>query len=126
MRIFDKTAIIRNFLFDLVKLLSSCEMSPQRQLSPRISLFDLYYTRMTDQAKTPMPPDEQRLLKHFDTRLPNLSFLQRLLIPVIGIFVWAVIRVLGPTIRFEVLGGRQTGRAYHPELPPNIYAFWHR
>ena len=96
------------------------------RVRPPISIFDLYYTRMTDQAKTPMPQDEQPLLKHFDTRLPKLTPLQRSLIPVIGFVVWAVIRILGPTIRFEVLGGKQTGRDYRPDLPPNIYAFWHR
>jgi hypothetical protein len=40
--------------------------------------------------------------------------------------VWAVIRVLGPTIRFEVLGGQKAGRDYRPDQPPNVYAFWHR
>ncbi len=81
---------------------------------------------MTDQVKTPPPPAEQSPQVHYDTRLPRLSFLQRLAIPVIGFAVWAVIRVLGPTIRFEVLGGKQAGRDYRPDLPPNIYAFWHR
>jgi len=81
---------------------------------------------MTDQPKTPTAQDEGRLLKHFDTRLPKLTFLQRRLIPIIGFAVWAVIRILGPTLRFEVLGGKQAGRDYRPDLPPNIYAFWHR
>jgi lysophospholipid acyltransferase (LPLAT)-like uncharacterized protein len=37
-----------------------------------------------------------------------------------------VIRLLGPTIRFEVVGGQKAGRDYRPDLPPNIFAFWHR
>ncbi len=81
---------------------------------------------MMEQAKTPTQQEDQRLLVHYDTRLPKLTFLQRLLIPIIGWTVWAVIRVLGPTIRFEVLGGKQAGRDYRPDLPPHVYAFWHR
>jgi lysophospholipid acyltransferase (LPLAT)-like uncharacterized protein len=81
---------------------------------------------MTDQAKTPTPQEEHRPQVHYDTRLPKLTFLQRLLIPIIGFVVWTVIRVLGPTMRFEVLGGKQAGRDYRPDLPPNIFAFWHR
>jgi lysophospholipid acyltransferase (LPLAT)-like uncharacterized protein len=81
---------------------------------------------MTEQAKTPVEQENQRLQVHYDTRLPKLTFLQRALIPVIGWTVWVVIRALGPTIRFEVLGGKQAGREYRPDLPPHIYAFWHR
>ena len=81
---------------------------------------------MTEQTKTPSQPDEDRVPVYYDTRLPKLTLLQRTLIPIIGFLVWAVIRILGPTIRFEVLGGKQAGRDYRPDLPPNIYAFWHR
>jgi lysophospholipid acyltransferase (LPLAT)-like uncharacterized protein len=81
---------------------------------------------MMEQAKTPADRDEPRLAVHYDTRLPKLSLVQRIQIPVIGWLVWAVIRVLGPTLRYEVLGGQRAGRDYQPDLPPNIYAFWHR
>jgi lysophospholipid acyltransferase (LPLAT)-like uncharacterized protein len=81
---------------------------------------------MMGQAKTPLQQEEQRLPVHYDTRLPKLTFLQQILVPVIGWVVWAVIRILAPTIRFEVLGGKQAGREYRPDLPPHIYAFWHR
>ena len=81
---------------------------------------------MTEQAKTPLQQEDQRLLVHYDTRLPKLTFLQRILIPVIGWAVWAVIRVLVPTIRFDVLGGQKAGRNYRPDQPPNVYAFWHQ
>ena len=76
--------------------------------------------------KTSPEEEEQRLLVHYDTRLPKLTLFQRALIPIIGWVVWFVIRLLGPTIRFEVLGGRKAGRDYRPDLPPHIYAFWHR
>jgi lysophospholipid acyltransferase (LPLAT)-like uncharacterized protein len=81
---------------------------------------------MPEQVKTPPERDQERLLVHYDTRLPKLTSFQRALIPIIGWTVWAVIRVLGPTIRFEVLGGQRAGRDYRPDLPPNVYAFWHR
>src|ERR1700693_785144 len=81
---------------------------------------------MTEPAKTPLQQEEKPPLLHYDTRLPKLTFLQRLLIPIIAWVVWAVIRILGPTIRFEVLGGQWAGRDYRPDLPPNVYAFWHR
>jgi lysophospholipid acyltransferase (LPLAT)-like uncharacterized protein len=81
---------------------------------------------MPEQVKTPPGPKEERLVVHYDTRLPKLSLLQRALVPILGWVVWAVIRLLGPTIRFEVLGGRKAGRDYRPDLPPNIFTFWHR
>jgi hypothetical protein len=81
---------------------------------------------MSDQAKTPFQEEEKAPPVHYDTRLPKLTFLQRLQVPIIGWIVWAVIRILGPTIRFEVLGGRDIGRDYRPDRPPNVYAFWHR
>src|SRR5229473_2860733 len=81
---------------------------------------------MPEQVKMPPGQKEQRLVVHYDTRLPKLTLLQRALIPVIGWSVWAVIRLLGPTIRFEVIGGQKAGRDYRPDLPPNIFAFWHR
>ncbi len=81
---------------------------------------------MPEQVKKPPEQEEQRLLVHYDTRLPKLTLAQRALIPIIGWVVWAVIRLLGPTIRFEVVGGQKAGRDYTPDLPPYIYAFWHR
>jgi lysophospholipid acyltransferase (LPLAT)-like uncharacterized protein len=71
-------------------------------------------------------PEEQRLSIQYDTRLPRLSRWQRIQIPMIAWLVWAVIRVIGPTLKFEVLGGQQAGREYEPDLPPHIHAFWHR
>ncbi len=86
---------------------------------------------MSEQAKSPVQQDVEPLHSqnpsvHYDTRLPKLALRQRILIPILGWAVWAVIRILGPTIRFEVLGGQKAGRDYRPDLPPNVYAFWHR
>lgn len=88
--------------------------------------LDLYYTRMPEQVKTEPASSEQQPVVHYDTRPPKLTLFQRALIPLIGWVVWAVIRVLGPTIRFEVIGGEKAGRDYRPGQPPYIYAFWHR
>ena len=81
---------------------------------------------MKEQTKPPLQEEVTAPPVHYDTRLPKLSFSQRALIPIIGWVVWAVIRIIGPTIRFEVLGGKIAGRDYRPDLPPNVYAFWHR
>jgi lysophospholipid acyltransferase (LPLAT)-like uncharacterized protein len=81
---------------------------------------------MSEQSKTPVGAEAKRPPAHYDTTLPKLTLGQRIQIPIIGWVVWAVIRFLGPTIRFEVLGGKIAGREYRPDKPPNIYAFWHR
>jgi lysophospholipid acyltransferase (LPLAT)-like uncharacterized protein len=81
---------------------------------------------MAQQAKTPIEADAKRPPVHYDTTLPKLTMGQRLQIPILGWLVWAVIRVLGPTLRFEVVGGQRAGRDYRPDQPPHIYAFWHR
>jgi len=80
---------------------------------------------MADEVKTTGEKDT-RVVSHYDTRLPKLTLRQRMLVPIFGLVAWAVIRILGPTIRFEVLGGQKGGRDYRPDLPPHIYAFWHR
>src|SRR5580692_11118529 len=79
-------------------------------LSP-LRLF-LYYMRVPEQVKTPPERREEHVVIHYDTRLPKLTLSQRALIPIIGWAVWAVIRVLGPTIQFEIIGGQKAGREY--------------
>ncbi len=81
---------------------------------------------MKEQTKPPLQEEVTAPPVHYDTRLPKLSFSQRALIPIIGWVVWAVIRIIGPTIRFDILGGKIAGRDYRPDLSPNVYAFWHR
>jgi len=75
---------------------------------------------MPEQLKTPPGQEAERLAIHYDTRLPKLTPLQRALIPIIGWVVWAVVRLLGPTIRFEVLGGAESG-ARLPSRPAAEY-----
>jgi lysophospholipid acyltransferase (LPLAT)-like uncharacterized protein len=77
-------------------------------------------------------PDEQTAEReevavsaHFDTRPPQLSRWRRMQIPVIGSLVYWFLRALGPTLRFETLGGQHFERC-HSAGEPVILAFWHR
>src|SRR4029077_10430900 len=49
---------------------------------------------------------------HYDTRLPDLPWSRRVQIPIIAAAVFAVIRTLGPTLRYEVLGWQHAERVY--------------
>jgi lysophospholipid acyltransferase (LPLAT)-like uncharacterized protein len=62
---------------------------------------------------------------HYDTRLPKLPWHRRIQIPVIAALVYSVIRVIGPTLRFEVLGRANAERMWAVKQP-GIWAFWHR
>jgi hypothetical protein len=86
----------------------------------------LYYTQMSEPASTKVEPNEQAAVsRHYDTRLPELSRWRQMQIPVIASLVLGVVRAIGPTVRYEVLGWQHTQRCYH-EHEPIIYAFWHR
>src|SRR5208282_3082890 len=84
----------------------------------------LYYRKMA----TPENGKEEApaaISAHYDIRLPKLPWHRRMQIPVIAALVFSVIRTVGPTLRFEVVGG-----AHHEALwaakRPSIWAFWHR
>jgi lysophospholipid acyltransferase (LPLAT)-like uncharacterized protein len=62
---------------------------------------------------------------HYDTRLPDLPWSRRIQIPVIAAAVFSVIRTLGPTLRYEVLGWQHAERVYAAKKQC-IWAFWHR
>ena len=62
---------------------------------------------------------------HYDTRLPKLPWSRRMQIPLIAAAVYSVIRTLGPTLRFEVLGWQRAERV-HASGKRCIWAFWHR
>jgi lysophospholipid acyltransferase (LPLAT)-like uncharacterized protein len=61
----------------------------------------------------------------YDTRLPQLSRGRRVQIPIIASAVIAIIRMLGPTLRFEELGMHHYRRS-RERGEPVISAFWHR
>jgi lysophospholipid acyltransferase (LPLAT)-like uncharacterized protein len=62
---------------------------------------------------------------HYDIRLPKLPWHRRMQIPIIAAAVFSVIRTVGPTLRFEVLG-RAKVDALWTAKQPCIWAFWHR
>jgi len=62
---------------------------------------------------------------HYDTRLPDLPWSRRVQIPIIAAVVYSVIRMLGPTLRYEVLGWHHAERVYAAKKQC-IWAFWHR
>ncbi len=80
---------------------------------------------MPDPAESTETREEQPLGAHYDTRLPELTRWQRVKIPVIAAGVYAVVRTLGPTLRFEALG-LQHVRRVHDAGERIILAFWHR
>ncbi|HEX3352563.1 MAG TPA: lysophospholipid acyltransferase family protein [Terriglobales bacterium] len=61
----------------------------------------------------------------YDTRLPQLTRWRRMQIPVIASAVIAIVRVLGPTLRFETLGQHHYDQS-RARGEPVISAFWHR
>jgi lysophospholipid acyltransferase (LPLAT)-like uncharacterized protein len=79
---------------------------------------------------TPAAPDESErepdaISVHYDTRLPALSRWRQMQIPVISAAVYATLRLLGPTLRFEALGQHHFERI-HAAGGRAILTFWHR
>src|SRR5437899_11701834 len=69
--------------------------------------------------------EEEPVSAHYDTRLPSLPWSRRIQIPIIAAAVYSVIRTLGPTLRYEVLGWQHAARVYASKHRV-IWAFWHR
>jgi len=67
----------------------------------------------------------ERVNVHYDTRLPDLPWSRRIQIPIIAAAVYSVIRMLGPTLRYEVLGWQHAEQVYAAKKQC-IWAFWHR
>jgi lysophospholipid acyltransferase (LPLAT)-like uncharacterized protein len=78
-----------------------------------------------DATAPPASPELEAVNLHYDTRLPKLPWSRRAQIPFIAAAVYSVIRTLGPTLRFEVLGKQHPDRVYASGRRC-IYAFWHR
>jgi len=68
---------------------------------------------------------EEPVNVHYDIRLPDLPWSRRIQIPIIAAAVYSVIRMLGPTLRYEVLGWQHAERV-HASGKRCIWAFWHR
>src|SRR6516164_5213145 len=74
---------------------------------------------------TVTPLEHGPVNSHYDTSLPPLPWTRRFQIPFIAVAVYGVIRTLGPTLRYEVLGWQHAKRV-HASGKRIIWAFWHR
>ena len=70
-------------------------------------------------------PAAEAVSVHYDTRLSPLPWTRRIQIPFIAAAVYSIIRTLGPTLRYEVLGWHRAERV-HASGKRIIWAFWHR
>ncbi len=80
---------------------------------------------MADVAKTGAEPEEQLSANPPDTQLQRLSFSRRLQVPILGGAAFALVRLLGPTLRYDTSGLQQLERT-HAGGRRCIFAFWHR
>ena len=67
-------------------------------------------------------PEAEPVNLHYDTRLPQLPWTRRIQIPFIAAAVYSVIRTLGPTLRYEVLGWQHAEKV-HASGKRIIWAF---
>jgi len=79
----------------------------------------------TPDAGADSQAERESVNTHYDTRLPQLKWSRRIQIPFIAAVVYSVIRLLGPTLRFEVLGWHHAEKVYAAKKQC-IWAFWHR
>ena len=84
----------------------------------------LYYRPMAEAEEYTTPPEETRKTRHYDTQR-TFPLSRRIQIPVISALVVAVLRVIGPTLRFDTPGFRHLDRV-HASGRRVIFAFWHR
>jgi lysophospholipid acyltransferase (LPLAT)-like uncharacterized protein len=76
-------------------------------------------------AKSAAPASAPTSKSPFDLRAPQLSRWRRMQIPVIAWFVYGAIRLIGPTLRLDVVGARNAVLIEH-RGEVAIGAFWHR
>jgi len=95
-------------------------------VKPAVLQPHLKIMRTQDAAVEATKKSEQEPVNaHYDTRLPDLPWSRRVQIPIIAAAVYSVIRTLGPTLRYEVLGWQHAERVYAAKKQC-IWAFWHR
>jgi lysophospholipid acyltransferase (LPLAT)-like uncharacterized protein len=78
--------------------------------------------KTSDATKTPQEPASTG--KHFDVSLPEYSWSRRTQIPLIAGAAIGLIRTLGPTLRYEILGWQNAERVYASHRRC-IWTFWH-
>ena len=79
----------------------------------------------TPDAGADSQAERESVNTHYDTRLPQLKWSRRIQIPIIAAVVYSVIRLLGPTLRYEVLGWHHAEKVYASKKQC-VWAFWHR
>jgi lysophospholipid acyltransferase (LPLAT)-like uncharacterized protein len=79
---------------------------------------------MTELAKSP-PESEAQRLDAYDSRPKELSLGRRAQIPIISGAACAFARIVGPTLRYEVLGWQHIDRL-HSHNRRCVYSFWHQ
>src|SRR5437660_1060898 len=79
---------------------------------------------MTELAKSP-PGREAQRPGAYDSRPKELSLARRAQIPIISAAAYAFARMVGPTLRYEVLGWRHIDRV-HARNRRCVYSFWHQ
>src|SRR5215831_20128619 len=79
----------------------------------------------TPDASARSNEQQESVSTHYDTRLPTLKWSRRMQIPMIAAVVYSVIRSLGPTLHYEVLGWHHAEQVYASKQRC-VFAFWHR
>lgn len=79
----------------------------------------------TPDAAADSNSQQESVNTHYDTRLPKLKWSRRIQIPIIAAVVYSLIRTLGPTLRYEVLGWHHAEEVYAAKKQC-IWSFWHR
>ncbi len=80
---------------------------------------------MNNEPTSRAPGGSKDLREQFDARLPELSGWRRMQIPVIAALVYWIVRLIGPTLRLEVVG-IQNAIQFRTAGKPTIGTFWHR
>jgi lysophospholipid acyltransferase (LPLAT)-like uncharacterized protein len=80
---------------------------------------------MPEAAKSGAEREKQPQTTHYDTRLVRLPLSRRIQVPVIAGAALALVRLIGPTLRFEEPGYQHVERVYAGGRRC-IFTFWHR
>jgi lysophospholipid acyltransferase (LPLAT)-like uncharacterized protein len=80
---------------------------------------------MTDAAKTGAEPEEQLAAPASGVQLQTLPFSRRLQVPILGSAAITLVRLTGPTLRYDISGVQNIERA-RAGGRRCIFAFWHR
>src|SRR5271168_3828809 len=85
----------------------------------------LYYDAVNDPTTSGNVQSSANAKSMFDTKTPELSRWRRMQIPVIAWAVYWVVRLIGPTLRVEMIGIHNAIQI-RDSGEPAIGAFWHR